>query len=421
MTPSTFAERLFDRHRTPADALGAALFALFGTVVDMGNITNVPGSHSWWAAVLAVPLVWRRTHPLASAVALYLLALLQVLTGPPLVLPADVAVLISLYSLTAHGPRWATGIGITATMFGSLVLGIQIYLDPYRAALDAISATVLAGILALTVWAFGLLRRNRLATVGELRERARRLEIERDQQILLATTAERSRIAREMHDIVAHSLSVIVAQADGGRYASTADPAAAERSLTTIAETGRAALADMRRLLGVLRDDPGQTGPGTRAPGTLPAAARSARSGTAAAPPELTPQPASGDIEQLVDQVRATGLRISLVRMGEPRPLPPGLGLTAYRICQESLTNILKHAGPDPSVTVVVTWAPTALVLEVNDDGRGAAADDAPPTGGHGLLGMRERAAMFGGDVVSGPRPGGGFRVRATLPLPTSS
>ena len=127
-------------------------------------------------------------------------------------------------------------------------------------------------------------------------------------------------------------------------------------------------------------------------------------------------QPAVEDVEQLVAQVRASGLRVSYVRLGTPRHLPPGAGLTVYRIAQEALTNVLKHAGPDPSVTVMLQWQPAAVTLEVSDDGRGAAAD--ADGLGQGLLGMRERATMFGGTVTAGPRPGGGFRVRATLPTP---
>ncbi len=132
---------------------------------------------------------------------------------------------------------------------------------------------------------------------------------------------------------------------------------------------------------------------------------------------ELTPQPDSADLESLVSQVRDSGMRISLVRMGTPRPLPPGAGLTVYRVCQEALTNILKHAGPDPTVTVVVTWGVDTLQLAVDDDGRGASADGTHSPG-YGLLGMRERAVIFGGTVTTGPRPGGGFRVRFTMPIP---
>ena len=137
--------------------------------------------------------------------------------------------------------------------------------------------------------------------------------------------------------------------------------------------------------------------------------------------PEVTPQPAAEDVEQLVEQVRASGVRASLVRMGTPRPLPPGIGLTVYRICQEALTNVLKHAGPDPAVTVLVQWQPAALVLEVTDDGRGM--DHVPPApdlvadGHYGLQGIDERAAAWRGSVERGPAPGGGLRTRVTLAL----
>ena len=251
----------------------------------------------------------------------------------------------------------------------------------------------LIGALCMLSWALGLLRRSRLAHTETLAERARRLEVERDQQAQIATAAERSRIAREMHDVVAHSLSVVIAQADGGRYAAAADPDAAVRSLTTISETGRAALADMRKILGVLR-----------APGD------------ANDPQTVTPQPIDADLDTLVEQVRSSGLDVSLVRVGQARPLPPGLGLTVYRICQEALTNVLKHAGPSATVTVLLQWSHQRIVLQVDDTGRGAAA--AQDGGGHGLVGMQERVNLFAGTLEAGAKPGGGYRVRAELPLP---
>jgi signal transduction histidine kinase len=204
----------------------------------------------------------------------------------------------------------------------------------------------------------------------------------------------------------------MIAQADGGRYAAAQDPGAATRSLTTIAETGRAALADMRRLLGVLRPEAGPADEDPQRPGVGGVVGRTGAPVVA----DLTPQPAVGDIEQLVEQVKESGVRVSLVRMGVARPLPPGTGLTVYRICQESLTNVLKHAGPSPTATVMIQWAPASLVLEVSDDGRGAAAGS--DGAGQGVVGMRERAAMLGGSLTVGPRPGGGYRVRAEVPLP---
>lgn len=398
-------------HRFLIDATLTAAVAL---VVAPLTYEMTSRGHSGATMLLAVavvaPLAWRRSHPTASVVSVYLAALLHILLGYPLLMPADLAVLAALYSVTVHGPRWAHRVAITSALVGSAVIAVAALggrVGYYMT--EVLAVTVFSGTIALAVWAFGLVRRQRRLTIDALVDRTHRLEVERDQQTRLATSAERARIAREMHDIVAHSLSVIIAQADGGRYAADADPAAATRALGTISETGRAALADMRRLLGVLRTE--DTAP-DRAPGlVLPAGAP----GTGTAGP-TSPQPAGGELETLVEQVRASGVRVSLVRMGTPRRLPPGAGLTVYRICQESLTNVLKHAGPDPSVTVLVQWQAAAIRLEVSDDGRGAAADSDGL--GQGLLGMRERAAMFGGTVTAGPRPGGGFRVRAELPLP---
>ncbi len=390
-----------ERHALALDSVSTgvfALFALLGTVVIAVGPTVAAAV---WSVVIVVPLAWRRRRPVASAVAVYTAGLLHTVLGIPGLVPADLAVLLALYSVTVYGPRWAHRTAVAGAVVGSFVLAATLLL--LRMAPDPIAAVALAlfcAVTALAVWAAGLVRRSRRETILAWRDRAERLEIERDQQAQIATAAERARIAREMHDIVAHSLSVVIAQADGGRYAAQADPDAAGRALGTIGETGRAALADMRRLLGVLRDDGGV--------GVL----------DPASPAELVPQPAAQDIERLVESMRANGVAVSLVRMGTPRPLPPGAGLTAYRICQESLTNVLKHAGPDPSVTVLVQWEPAALTLEVTDDGRGAAA--VSDGAGHGLVGMRERAAMFGGTVSAGPRPGGGFRVRARLPLPAA-
>lgn len=205
----------------------------------------------------------------------------------------------------------------------------------------------------------------------------------------LAASQERARIAREMHDVVAHTLSVVVAQADGGRFAGRADAAAALRSLETIADVSRSALTEMRALLGVLRDTDGEVAMG--------------------------PQPSLSDIPALVASTREGGLDASFVTTGTPRPLPIGAGLAAYRIVQEAITNVLKHAGPSPHAFVQLQWESDALAIVVSDDGRGAAArrDGA----GSGIAGMAERATVFGGTLSAGPRAGGGFVVRARLPL----
>ncbi|WP_127571308.1 sensor histidine kinase [Georgenia faecalis] len=337
---------------------------------------------------MTVALYWRRSRPVASAVVIYAAALAHFVLGAEIVV-ADLLIPVALYSVTAHGPRWAGRAALAGALLGAMLI------SAFVGGLDLAAAATLitVGAVVVVAWALGLLRRGRLERVETLVERARRLEIERDQQAQIATAAERARIAREMHDVVAHSLSVVIAQADGGRYAAAANPDAAVRALTTISQIGRDALADMRRILGVLRDPTGGEEAGT-----------------------VAPQPVDADLDTLVEQVRGSGVRVSLVRLGDSRPLPPGAGLSVYRICQEALTNVLKHAGPTAAATVMLQWLPTRLVLEVNDDGRGAAASS--DGAGHGLVGMRERVTLFGGTLLAGPRAGGGYRVRAEIPLP---
>ncbi|MCA0251367.1 MAG: histidine kinase [Actinobacteria bacterium] len=210
---------------------------------------------------------------------------------------------------------------------------------------------------------------------------------EHDQnQVDIAVAAERTRILREMHDVIAHSLAIMVAQADGGSY--TTDPAATKRALETIADTGRLALADTRRILGMLRSEER---------------------------PELSPVPNQTGIAELVADARDAGVAASFVQLGEPRPLPSAIGLALYRICQEALTNVMKHA---PAARVVVTenWVPGEVVLTVTDAGDSEATPAS--SGGLGLVGMQERAEIVGGSCEAGPQPQGGFRVRAVLPAP---
>jgi len=344
-------------------------------------------------AVQLIALIWRRSHPQRTAIVVAAAAVAHFALGQFLQ-PSDVAVLVALYSVTAFSRTGKSRTWVLVAMLGAAMVGAAYALSDWAGIGPAVAVAAFFFIgcaaLALSAWALGLMRRARYLQQESLAERAARLERERDQLAQIATQAERTRIAREMHDIVAHSLSVVIAQADGGRYAAKSSPEAAERALLTISETGRAALADMRRILGVLRTD----------------AADSA---------ELVPQPADTDVAALVASMKST-LPVSLIEMGAPRPLPPGTGATIYRIAQESLTNILKHGGPDVKATVLMHWAPQHVVLQVDDDGRGAAATS--DGAGHGVLGMRERAAMLGGSLSAGPRAGGGYRVRAEIPVP---
>jgi signal transduction histidine kinase len=378
-------------HPFAVDAGLAALFYLCSTVLLGANSPS--GGGAVFGLLLSLPLAWRRRAPVAAGAALVGLGLLQLLVVSTL-LPADVAALVVVYSLAAYAPRWASRAGLVAGLVAAALAAVRYYQDLYGAQ-SLVVVTGAIGVTVVAAWALGDLRRARLQQYAGLRERARLLELERDQEMRLAATAERARIAREMHDVVAHSLSVVIAQADGGRYAGQADPAAARSALDQISATGRQALADMRSLLGVLREDGAQ---------------------------EYAPQPDVAAIDQLVADVRASGLDVDLIVEGTPVPMPAGPQLAAYRIVQESLTNVLKHAGPGSRAWVRLHWRPDALEIAVLDDGRGAAAAVADPDGtvpvgtGHGLLGMRERAELHGGRLTAAPRHGGGFGVQAVLP-----
>jgi signal transduction histidine kinase len=228
--------------------------------------------------------------------------------------------------------------------------------------------------------AIALVRRTRRAYLTALEDRAARLETERDQRARLATAAERARVAREMHDIVGHHVSVIVGLADGGaRLAANREEQAAE-PLRLIGDTGRQALGELRRVLDVLRDDDQDGG--------------------------LTPQPGVADLDRLLPSVRAAGLTVTYRTSGEPHRLGPGLQLTIYRIVQEALTNTLKHAGPGASAEVTVAADEDQVRVRVEDSG---SAHPPPPSDPphHGLAGIRERAGLYGGDVTAGPSPAG--------------
>lgn len=231
---------------------------------------------------------------------------------------------------------------------------------------------------------------ERRRIIEELEDRARRAEIEREEQARKAVADERARIARELHDVVAHQMTVMTIQAEGaGRIAGDADPRIKD-ALETITSSGHSALAEMRRVVGLLRDADDDS-------------------------VDLTPLPRLSDLEGLVGRVRNTGVAVELTVDGEHRPLPDGVELSAYRIVQESLTNAVQHGGPGVSTSVAVTFGEESLDVIVVDDGRGAAA--APSNGGgHGLVGMRERVALLGGSLEAGAKPGGGYRVHATIP-----
>jgi signal transduction histidine kinase len=248
----------------------------------------------------------------------------------------------------------------------------------------------LSALLLVLAWLAGRSARQRRARLAGLERRAEELERERDTQAALAVAAERGRISRELHDVVAHALSVVVLQAQGGEAELARRPERTREALGAIVETGRTALRETRRLLGALGHDA----------------------------PDWAPPPGATQLPRLAAQVEATGTPVRLRVEGTPRPLPSTVDLAAYRIAQEALTNVMKHAGPNASAAIVVRYTPEALHIEVTDDGSAIDPPDTvePPTG-RGLRGMRERVNVLGGTFKASPRPEGGFAVETSLPL----
>jgi signal transduction histidine kinase len=376
------------------DGMLAAVLLLggLGPAFAKGMFLGIP-----LAFGLAVPVVFRRKYPVAAYATAVVAGGLQVALG---IRPAvtDVTILILLYTLAAYTPRRTSVWGLAVCLAGSAV-GIVRWISLSNHSVLGrltVGAALFAGP-ALLAWVLGDSMRYRRAYYASLEDRAARLEAERDAQARVAAVAERARIARELHDVIAHNVSVMVVQADGASYALDTAPGRAREALAAISATGRQALAEMRRLLGVLR--------------------REEEGGTS----ERAPQPGIGELGELLDQARGAGLPVSFTVEGDPHPLPGGIALAAYRIVQESLTNTRKHAGPVASATVTLRYSGDALVLAIADDGRGDPGGAVPGATGHGLTGMRERVAACGGSVAAGPRSGGGFEVVATLPLTPAS
>lgn len=385
-------------------------------------------------AGMVLPWAVRRVRPVASAAVVTAAAVLHLLAGPEFSLSL-LMVPLTVYNLAANAPRSISVAGLLTGLVGGVANGVKVWLFPaqfvtpdgltVRSPAEPLAMVIMAigcGLMVLTAWAFGDVVRNRRLTVRALEDRAHRLEVQSRQERELAAADERSHIAREMHDIVAHSLQVIISQADGARYAAAAKPALAVTALETIGQTGRSALADMRQLLGVLRETgetvagvPGVTDDDARRPAADVVASPDGR-GTRL-PPGRRPQPRLADLPALVETMRLSGLEVSLLETGTPRrTLPAGGELAAYRIVQEALTNTLRHGGPDADAFVTLAWTAHGLDLQIDDDGCGAAADPATRGSGQGLRGAAERTALFGGTLETGPRVGAGYRVSAHLP-----
>jgi signal transduction histidine kinase len=358
-------------------ALAVALGLVFASSLDRGE---EPVGAWLLAAGLTAPLVLRRRAPLEAFGAIALVAFVQWLASIPS--SADAALLVAIYSVAAYEPRrWGPWLALAILELGVLLAALSFGADePLLPAILTLSAFVVAS------FAMGVYVRTRREHIAALTERAHQLERDRDQQGRLAAAEERARIAREMHDVVAHNLSVMIALADGAQLTAKRDPDAAGRAMGAVSSTGREALDEMRRLLGVLREH-------TETP--------------------LAPQPGLDQLDALVDQVRGAGLATRLTRTGEPAPLSPGAQLAVYRLVQEALTNTLKHARGASAAEVRLHYGEDELALEVLDDGAPA---EAGPSG-HGLAGMRERAAAYGAAVDAGPCRDGGWRVGARFPV----
>ncbi|GAA3721396.1 signal transduction histidine kinase [Spinactinospora alkalitolerans] len=339
-------------------------------------------------AVLLLALFARRSLPFTVLAVLALGGLGADLAGLFTWGGVGPAIAIAAYSIGRHHALVRSLIGLLAGLVVDLA---STALSPATGSVWPDYAFYVGWLIG--AWWIGRLVRMRAFHVAELRARAERLERARDAHARAVLAEERSRIARELHDVVAHHVSVMTVQATAGSRVIGRDPERARQALTDIEATGRQALSEMRRIVGVLRT-----------------------SGTEDA--QRGPQPGLGDLTELVGQVRETGVAVTLRSEGCRVPLPPGLDLTLYRVVQESLTNVLKHAGERTRTEVRVCFEHRAVRVEVEDDGAGPFADarggDEP---GHGLLGMRERIALFGGELEAGPRPAGGFSVRARVPL----
>jgi signal transduction histidine kinase len=430
-------ERVYRRLRTHP-WLGDATLALLLLSVSVGAFADhtavIPV-----AGALAGAVMLRRRFPVAALAATLAIGTAQVIvgitpatTGSPLQLTfADTGILVLLYTVAATRPRPVSLAGLAAcvVLFAVAVTRLNPGSVLAERPVEYVAALMTYALMPVCAWVLGNSMAHRRAYLAGLEERAVRAEAERDAQAQIAAAAERARIARELHDVIAHNLSVMVAQADGGRYAFDAEPARSRQALAEIGDTGRQALAEMSQLLGVLKV-------GEEAPAFAPA-------------------PGVAEIATLVAQAREAGTSVSYAVQGAARPVPAGVSLTLYRIAQEALTNVRKHAGPGATAVITLRYERGEALLTVADDGGAVSAPSGPVAGGqvagrpvasgpvaggrvaggpvaggppryvagtsvmkNGLAGMRERVGLYGGKLAAGPRACGGFEVIARLPLP---
>ena len=365
--------------------LAVGLGVLAQAMVWSGRVAGPRVAMAALFLLIGFPLVVRRRAPLVPITLLMTAIVVQSITtsdaaeGAPLLLPA----LASAYAVAAYGTRRVALIGLLVAMAGC---GVQIAFDPLARTAEQLWAAALFVLLIAAAWLAGLAVQGR-RDASALQARTRQAEEARQ----AAITAERERIARELHDMIAHNVSVVVVQSVAAQGVLGKQPARAREPLAHIERSGRQALTELRRLLDVMRnrDEPDEL---------------------------REPQPGLAQLAALVDSVRSTGLSVTLEVEGEPPPDSAPVGPSVYRIVQESLTNVLKHAS-GARVSVRVTYGVASIDVLVQDDGPGR-SEPSPAPPGYGLAGMRERAALFGGTFTAGNRPGGGFEVRAHLPIP---
>ena len=374
------AKSLLARHPFAADALVALALALF-VLQDIWSSGDYFSASLWIyvpaALLMTLPLAWRRRAPLPVLLVVMGALVVESLAVGTAPTPDSQLVgwLLAIYTVAVHCDRVAAAIGGVVSIAAGIVwIGIDDFFFP---------VVVFGG-----AWFAGRLVRQRQLYADAVEERAAALQREHEANARAAAAEERARIARELHDLLSHSVSVMVVQAAAERSALGSERAATADTLEAIERTGRQALAEMRRLFSLLRSG---------------------------APAERTPQPTLAEVEVLVAEVREAGLPVELRIEGELEPVGDDVGLCAYRIVQEALTNVLKHAGP-ARAGVLVRVTPDTLVLEVTDDGQGGDLNG----GGHGLAGMRERVALYGGELEAGSLNAHGFAVRASIPLPAS-
>lgn len=363
--------------------LALAFFAL--TLAEAAYSPAVPDplAHVVFAGGAMLGLAWRRRFPL-SVTAVMVAVNIAINPGGQFSTLLSLVLVCFTVGERVRPPRSYVGLAVVVVPF--LVVSVVQGLEP--------SDLAAALVFFVGPWTVGVVLSGRLASADAALARAAQLEHERELEAVKVASAERNRIARELHDIVSHSISVVTISTQAVRRRLGPEHAREAEDLRAVEQTAREALAEMRRILGVLR----------------------AREDEDGVPLDLAPQPGLGELERLVTQVGSGAMRTRLRVVGDPVPLSPGMDLAAYRIAQEGLTNALRHARAEHA-EVVLTWRTDRLDIEVLDDGDGPGPPEDPDQPGHGLVGIRERVGLYGGTMDLAPRPGGGARLAASLPV----